>query len=1028
MKLSPQALKRLIKEELEVILTDDEAAELFGDQLKEMLMEIAIERGDTRMYSRGTDEKVPGYRGWDTSDEKTQVSRRNASDTDRRSQDPRRSEPRSGTRTRRAGPRRNAERVRRAKDTADKLGRKWVPRDDHKTQVTFRRQGPRPASKAPAMPPGSPDPSGLLKQAAAAQRQARLAAIKTAIKKYGVGALSGADLLFAIEGGYLGGKASQAPLSRPSPLRKKMGLGGGAPLVQDAPEYIQSGEGFVDDPRSPDWDPDEMVKNAGGWGITDIDPSAPITKYIASQLRGQPEATPTKRMVGGEHVPASQDPEYLAKRQAQRNAGMRAGGYDLDNPASLEKANWDLANYVRGDAADEERIQQIQQMARESLTPASLRRMVMEEVASLLTEDEVPKFGPHQMSFGVPPDATKVAWSDAPEMQQSAKIQVKPPRWATGPGSIDAQVQRTRSAAEKLPSYARREYYNELNRLDSLVNTYKYGGEGTMASRYTGPGVLNDAEIADAAMKHTKEFMGPEAVAKWEAYEAGRKAAGIPHSSEDFYGLTRQLKADWRAGGLDALPKTKIGQINDLSSQWNDEYQRLIVQGADEDLRQKHMRDWTQKRLAGLPQFEAPAAEALEAAAAARAQPPADLPSLRPTSRAPSRLPKGKGPAAIAGGAGYLGAAELGARTGLLPTKSSGEGYGIADIPLALGGVGSTEADVSGLQANPEKGWNPYKSDEWNLKLGRTKNESVILSRIQQMVIEELGFGEGTPADDEWSKKKEYVVEEDSQLELPGMETPALCEPADGVDGLSSQLAQMVIDSEMPPEELNDLMELIYDKVAADLEGIGIEDEEGSDDYQRTTMGFMEALKKATIKKINEGWRDLPRLRNLRRLGFLDQSMAGRKFLKNEIVQDPQVAAKEAASEEAQSAAQSANTGTPQASGEQAGHTQAQAALSSAAKKGGDVFTGGEESATVTTGQKDEDNLDEQEELNRWSTLAGIEAVEEKKQPSEKSAKKAHKALAKTAKKKFPGDEERQDRYIYGGKRNIGWKPKRERQ
>jgi hypothetical protein len=41
--------------------------------------------------------------------------------------------------------------------------------------------------------------------------------------------------------------------------------------------------------------------------------------------------------------------------------------------------------------------------------------------------------------------------------------------------------------------------------------------------------------------------------------------------------------------------------------------------------------------------------------------------------------------------------------------------------------------------------------------------------------------------------------------------------------------------------------------------------------------------------------------------------------------------------------------------------------------------------------------------------------------------KKAHKGLEKTAKKKFPKDKERQDRYIYGGKRNMGWKPKRER-
>jgi hypothetical protein len=128
--------------------------------------------------------------------------------------------------------------------------------------------------------------------------------------------------------------------------------------------------------------------------------------------------------------------------------------------------------------------------------------------------------------------------------------------------------------------------------------------------------------------------------------------------------------------------------------------------------------------------------------------------------------------------------------------------------------------------------------------------EELTPASLRQMVIKELGFGEGTPANDEWSKKKTYIVEDEGeQLELPGLETPALCEPADGVDDLSSQLAQMVVDSGMPPEALNDLMELIYDKVAGNLEGIGVED---ADDYQRTTMGFMEALRKATLNILAE--------------------------------------------------------------------------------------------------------------------------------------------------------------------------------
>jgi hypothetical protein len=45
----------------------------------------------------------------------------------------------------------------------------------------------------------------------------------------------------------------------------------------------------------------------------------------------------------------------------------------------------------------------------------------------------------------------------------------------------------------------------------------------------------------------------------------------------------------------------------------------------------------------------------------------------------------------------------------------------------------------------------------------------------------------------------------------------------------------------------------------------------------------------------------------------------------------------------------------------------------------------------------------------------------------EEEAEKAHPGLEKSAKKKFPKDEERQDRYVYGAKRKMGWKPKRER-
>jgi len=37
--------------------------------------------------------------------------------------------------------------------------------------------------------------------------------------------------------------------------------------------------------------------------------------------------------------------------------------------------------------------------------------------------------------------------------------------------------------------------------------------------------------------------------------------------------------------------------------------------------------------------------------------------------------------------------------------------------------------------------------------------------------------------------------------------------------------------------------------------------------------------------------------------------------------------------------------------------------------------------------------------------------------------KKAEEALRREARKKFPGDKERQDKYVYGALRNMGWTP-----
>jgi len=186
---------------------------------------------------------------------------------------------------------------------------------------------------------------------------------------------------------------------------------------------------------------------------------------------------------------------------------------------------------------------------------------------------------------------------------------------------------------------------------------------------------------------------------------------------------------------------------------------------------------------------------------------------------------------------------------------------------------------------------------------------------------------------------------EAAQLELPGLEAPPACEPADGVEDLSAQLAQMVVDSHVPPEHFNDLMELIYDKVAAGLEGIGVEDEEDSDEYRRTTMGFMESLRKATLN-----------------------------ILKEQPTQDPDVAEKAAAGAEAQSAALSANPGDPRSSAKQSGEAASVPALTAASQSGKEIFTGGEESTTVSSmsARKEDDKLNEGIAFNRFAKLAGI--------------------------------------------------------
>ena len=98
---------------------------------------------------------------------------------------------------------------------------------------------------------------------------------------------------------------------------------------------------------------------------------------------------------------------------------------------------------------------------------------------------------------------------------------------------------------------------------------------------------------------------------------------------------------------------------------------------------------------------------------------------------------------AATGAAAYDVAADVGAATGALPTKSSGEGYGVADLGLALGkkpemtggkqtGPGSKQSGTKKKQIRPgEEGFVPGEITY--------RKESLTRSRLRRMVMEEIG-------------------------------------------------------------------------------------------------------------------------------------------------------------------------------------------------------------------------------------------------------------------------------------------------
>ena len=84
---------------------------------------------------------------------------------------------------------------------------------------------------------------------------------------------------------------------------------------------------------------------------------------------------------------------------------------------------------------------------------------------------------------------------------------------------------------------------------------------------------------------------------------------------------------------------------------------------------------------------------------------------------------------------------------------------------------------------------------------------------------------------------KEIIREElDPQLSLPGMETVTACEPASDVDGLSAQVAQIIVDSDLGPNVYGDIIDAAMDKIAEATPEMGPPVEGGEEEeYEPST-------------------------------------------------------------------------------------------------------------------------------------------------------------------------------------------------
>ena len=102
------------------------------------------------------------------------------------------------------------------------------------------------------------------------------------------------------------------------------------------------------------------------------------------------------------------------------------------------------------------------------------------------------------------------------------------------------------------------------------------------------------------------------------------------------------------------------------------------------------------------------------------------------------------------------------------------------------------------------------------------------------------------------------IIREEAQLELPGLGPPDACAPADDIENLSAQVANLILDSEFGIEEYGDIVDAAMDKIAEATPELGTAEDgdghEASGEYsgEYSGLGFRESIRRMVREALGD--------------------------------------------------------------------------------------------------------------------------------------------------------------------------------